>query len=240
MPPRKQKPKKPPTLPPCKPWDIRPISPDGSPSAEDIYQAVGMALSKWELAEIQLSDLYLSFIGAYYGNRCGNSPRTAALRAYGAVTSFATRIQMVESAGRAFFNLKRRTLRDKAVDARVVEYERHVADDFALLLQEFRGFIARRNDIAHGFVGGTHREDRFFLQPPDYNPRKNLLGNGTRTIFESAIYHYTADDIHYYRRNFERLAQTLLDYIDRVLVVVGHDRKRDEEHKVMKEGRRPT
>jgi len=222
------KPAKTPTVPELMPWDMRRLSPAGSPTAEAVYQAVGHALSIWEFTETQLSDLYLCFIDAYYGRPHGISPRRAALRAYGSVVSFASRSEIVETAGKAFFNERRRTLNDREANTRVLEYEKNVSMELGPLLKELRIFCARRNEIAHGIVGGA--KDRFYLSPSDFNPRKRPLTTKLRTQFESAIYHYTADDIDHYRREFEKQAQKILDYIERVLRVVTHDRVRAKEH----------
>jgi hypothetical protein len=236
--PKRPKPAKTPTIPELKPWDIRRLSPTGSATAEEVYQAVGHALSKWEFAETQFSDLYLCFIDAYYGRPYGISPRRAALRAYGSVVSFASRAEIVETAGKVFFNERRRPLNDREANARVLEYEKRVSVELVPLLKELRGFCARRNEIAHGIVGGARGQ--FYLSPSDFNPRKRPLTVERRTQFESALYHYSADDIDYYRREFERLAQKILDYIERVLRVVTHDRVRAKEHEEWRQGGRRT
>jgi hypothetical protein len=140
------------------PWDARPVAPVGSTSAEEIYLEVGFALSQWEFADIQLSDLYLSLIGAYYG-----SSRSIALRAYGAASAFSTRSGMIEAGGKAFFKKRRKPLRDRAINARVVEFEKRVADDFEPLMREIVDLMAYRyvaSDIQHyrqGFEALTQR-----------------------------------------------------------------------------------
>ena len=119
----------------------------------------------------------------------------------------------------------------------MLEYEARVSAELVPLLTELRSFCARRNEIAHGIVGG--KPGQIYLGPSDFNPRKRPLATDLRTIFESMLYHYTARDIDYCRGNFERLSQNILDYIERVLRVVTHDRVRAKEHEEWKtRGRR--
>jgi hypothetical protein len=91
---------------------------------------VGLSLSKWEYLEGQLGLLYACLVDAKYAS----SP---ALRAYGVIGSFSTRIDMLKEAVFAFFFGKKKDDLCKSV----IE-----------LLETARSFSARRNEIAHGIV----------------------------------------------------------------------------------------
>lgn len=241
MPPRKPKPKKPPTPKAAKPWDIRPTQPTGSPIADEVYLAVGKALSAWEGVEVQLSQLYLFFIGRYYLNPADYRKWiSASLRAYGSVTNFATRIEMVESAGESFFHPRSSffPLRDRDAERKLIAQETILADEFVSLMKATRGFVARRNDIAHGIVSGTRQRIRlpldeltYFLSPPDYNTRKHprSADRKSRTVFESAIYHYRADDIDCYREQFSELRAKFFAFFKRGEILLTNDRSRERE-----------
>ncbi|MHB8268236.1 hypothetical protein [Bradyrhizobium sp.] len=230
MSPRKAKPKKPPTPKTSKPWDIRPTQPTGSPSDDDVYLAVGKALTAWEGIEIRLSEMYLLFIGRYYSNpKEYRQPVIAALRAYGSITNFTTRAEMVESAADSFFHSRSSffPLR-RAIEDKLIALEKALEDEFKSLMTETRNFVARRNDIAHGVV---HGPKGYFLSPPDYNTRKypRSRDGKLRTIFDTATYHYTSDDIDYYRQHFVGLQVKIAEFIKRGVILLSNDRGREQE-----------
>jgi len=241
MPPRKPKPKKPPTPRAAKAWDVRPTQSIGSASEDDVYLSVGKALSQWEGIEVQLAQLFQFFMGHYYHDperhRVVSSPSR---RAYGSVTNFATRIEMVENAGDSFFHATPSHgfhLKDRQTERWIVDFEANLAKNFEVLMDEVRGFAARRNDIAHGIVHGSrniappHKPWTYFLSPPYYNAKKypRPRDGKRRTVFEAATYHYTAQDIDYYCDCFIDLRKRLLAFLSEGEKVLSHDRSRERE-----------
>ena len=113
-----------------------------------------------------------------------------------------------------------------------------MAKEFETLMEEIRGFVARRNDIAHGMVGGFRKShfssygpQSYFLSPPHYNTKKypRSRDGKPRTIFESAMYHYTADDIDYYRQHFMDLRKKILKFLTDGEKILSYDRSREQE-----------
>ncbi len=237
--PSNSKPKKLPTPPARKSWDIRPLQPEGSPTEDDVYLAVGRALTAWERIEVQLSELYLFFIGRHYSYP--NEYRrtvTASLRAYGSVNGFITRFEMIEKAGDIFFHPRQfGPLQNRELDLKLIEQEKKLQSRFSTIVEETRGFVARRNEIAHGIVGGVRTSpipsspQTYFLSPPYYNSRKYPRGRDekSRTIFETATYHYTAEDVDYYRNQFCELRKKILEFLRYGERVLSADRARETE-----------
>ncbi len=75
------------------PWDNQPWAADGEKNENDLFIAVGKALSHWELLEHAIASLFsLVTVGSYF------APSTPALRAYSSVGSTGNRIQLVRAA----------------------------------------------------------------------------------------------------------------------------------------------
>jgi hypothetical protein len=75
------------------PWDRPPIPEKGARSPKPLYQAVGQAITHWELVEQAIGGLF-TFVttGKFYD---ASSP---ALRAYGSIVGTSARINMVKAA----------------------------------------------------------------------------------------------------------------------------------------------
>jgi len=135
------------------PWDERPWAAVGEKSENDIFVAVGKALSHWELVEHAVAGLFtLVTVGTYF------APSAPVLRAYSSVGSTGTRIQLVRA----------------ALEGRLLEWKNCPLGGNALsLLNECGGWSARRNDIAHGLADRFADEyDRgWFLIPGIYSKR---------------------------------------------------------------------
>jgi hypothetical protein len=118
---------------------------------------------------------------------------TNAIRAYGTISSAATRQQMLVNAGEAYFSRRK----GKA--------QKHEAE-FSELMKAYSRFASRRNEIAHGLVQRvflTKRGNRpaaigMYLTPSFYNPKK--FKN------EQLSYLYTSSDLIFYRQEFTKLA----------------------------------
>ncbi len=135
------------------PWDDRPWAEFGVKSENELFVAIGKALSHWELLEQAVASLFtLVTVGSYF------APTAPALRAYCSVANSNNRIQMVRA----------------AVESWLREWKDcPFAENALSLLIECSGWAGRRNDIAHGLV------DRFvdefgkgwFLVPSIYSKK---------------------------------------------------------------------
>jgi hypothetical protein len=89
------------------PWDVPPRSArpaDYDLKVEDLYQAVGEALSSWQYVEDGIASMFRTLVAEgreQYSYAHGMSP---AERAYGSVISFEARATMVSAAAEAFFH----------------------------------------------------------------------------------------------------------------------------------------
>jgi hypothetical protein len=188
------------TPPKAQPWDIRPKPERGSANSDDVYRAVGMALTSWEYVENAVADIFVSVVGDPFES-ANKSPAT---RAYGAVTNFNSRADMVEAAAYAFLNPERTKAK---ADAQLLAHRTELREQFKTLLGKFRSFAGRRNDIAHGIVDSNRLGS--FLYPASYNAKKHPLEKADLTLHQRALFCYAAEDIHYYRERFEDLYDEL-------------------------------
>lgn len=186
-----------------KPWDPRPKAARGSPTSDEVYRAVGMALTSWEYLENALANIYTAFLGVL-DVPIENAP---AVRAYGSIVGFQNRAAMIEAASEAFFHAHW----NPAIQTKFGKRKNELSAAFAVLLSEATGYSGRRNEIAHGIVSPDEAGN--FLYPSDYNTRKNAMANALSDIArERATYRYTAHDIHYYRQGFEDLYDRLSEF----------------------------
>jgi len=82
-------------------WIMAPRADQGAKMEDEIYAAVGAALSAWEGVEEGLAEIFALFVGApEAGPASGHEP---AIRAYGAVNSFSSSLDMVSAAADCFF-----------------------------------------------------------------------------------------------------------------------------------------
>jgi hypothetical protein len=166
------------------PWDNQPWAERGENSENDVYVAVGKALSHWELLEQAIAGLFtLVTVGSYY------APSAPTLRAYSSVTSSGNRIQMVRAALEGWLrDWKDCPLREKSLG----------------ILKECSGWAGRRNDIAHGLVDrfADEFEKGWFLLPGSYSKKgRNEVGK--------IDYRYNAEIIHNFSDRFLELHNRL-------------------------------
>src|SRR5205085_1743843 len=88
----------PPTKKSPKPWDPLPLPEKGDPEASKTFEAVGRAISSWELIEAHLGLIFSVFVDT-------DSIVAGAMRAYGSVTSFSSRHDMIKAASVPHFLL---------------------------------------------------------------------------------------------------------------------------------------
>ena len=177
------------------PWDPAPRDPNGDRDRDQVYRAVGAALTHWEQLEMALALLFGTII---------DSNTSAGRAAYGSVVSAAARLDLIMAAADA----------NKRISAdRLTAITRLVAHEIGRL-------VARRNEIAHGQVtrfrraegaaGKAPELEGHYLVPPYYNTRKHLSyrdKQATSTAFGTLKYAYTSYQIGYYALQFQLYAE---------------------------------
>ena len=118
-------------------WDRRPWPKMGDPTVEIIYEAVGRALSSWEIYEGLQSVLFSAFVTPNFQTK-------AAMRAYSAVRTFEGRNEMLRAASQAYFH---------------EQPEVELQDEFKSILSTAASFSPRRNEITHASVNTFTSED---------------------------------------------------------------------------------
>lgn len=191
---RQQKPKKPPTQPQPKPWHVPTPPKKGDATKEEVFVAIGGALSAWESLESWLSHIFGELVAP-------NDDPLAARRAYGSILTFRGRKEMIEAAAKAvFFSFPDDSLQEKLKS----------------FLNEAQNFAARRNEIAHGIVKEylpklpplSFETKGFALGPPSYATNKTDLKPGRVTlepVFHAPSYAYSSAEIEEFKRHFERI-----------------------------------
>ena len=126
----------------------------GDPAENTIYLAVGRALTKWEGLEAEIASLFAVLTGG--ADRWYFVP---SVRAFGVSKSSIVRADMIERAAEAFFLY---------FDSKGLHNETMVFEtELKALMKAYTGWVARRNDIAHGYVTATGH--------PDYLAEKQLF-----------------------------------------------------------------
>lgn len=181
------------------PWDIPAKPTHSSDSRDDLYVAVGRALSSWDGIESILAEIFSLFLGTPVSS---NPLQEPGIRAFGSVVSFNGRAEMLEAAARAYFH-------NKKTPTAPLEMK------FRALLNECRQFSGRRNDIAHGrvefLVGGEF----------DWWPQKDddycwlflpgLLAAKRYSLNHEPLFIYTKAELSYFNDQFDQLTGRLGD-----------------------------
>lgn len=147
-------------------WDTSPLPEKGDENIEATYASVGYALSAWESLEERLAFLYVKFLNVKDG-----ASFAAAMRAYGTISTFRGRKEMVEAAMHAFFHEEKTPIEDQEP---IIE--------FIKLMDKH---VLRRNEIAHGivksytnaFIGEQRPLEGYVLCPHYHNPKKQKLND---------------------------------------------------------------
>lgn len=168
------------------PWNRPPIPVIGDETPDEIYTAVGWALSGWEMLEMGLVGLFDTLIGIALDSHASH-------RAYGAVTIWNIRRDMLRAAAEAYFlEFPNKPL------ASAVEEEIKFADRYA----------ARRNDIAHGIVLAY---DEVYGSPSPLGGFRGWLlfpaVTSTKAMtlpFSSPKYAYSANQIRFFGESFRK------------------------------------
>jgi hypothetical protein len=173
------------------PWNVLPKEDMGDIHIANLFQAVGQALTVWEMMEGTLASIFAGL--------CGGVSIEGPYRAYGVITGSGGRLDMLSEAYASF---------DKRNESPF--------DDIPGLITEVRNFAPRRNEIAHGLVFHfvDHDVDKgHFLRPAVYNSRKNLsFAQKTEEMIATGElpslhgkYSYNSSQIIFYTEQFEQL-----------------------------------
>lgn len=144
---------------------------------DEIFTAVGRALSKWEQLQGYLALIFAQMIG-----EDPNGSFTA-LRAFGTVTSQSNRLQILREAGKMFFEFHPSTHQE----------------EFSSLLVSVEQLERRRNEIAHGVVNpyvpdaADPTSGTYALLPAYYATRKRPVEDVAMQITRPTYAHTAAD-----------------------------------------------
>ncbi|MGY4399879.1 hypothetical protein [Bradyrhizobium sp. USDA 3315] len=184
-------------------WE-RPYTPDfrgGDNTKQEIYIAVGAALTAWEELEAEVANLFAHLTGSADQYHLG-----PAIRAFGGVSGAKMRAQMLDLASSAFFdNL---IMLDDQYELITTTFK-----DVTEAIKSYRGWSDRRNDVAHGAVREADDADpesemhtgphTYLLYPSESNTRK------WPTLGEPA-YNFNAREIFKFTDGFIELRQHVI------------------------------
>jgi hypothetical protein len=169
------------------PWDRPSIPIIGDETPHEVYTAVGWALSGWEMLEMSLVGLFDSFIGIDLDSHASH-------RAYGAVTIWNIRRDMLRAAAEAYFLEFPNPALSKDIEETI-----NLIDHCA----------SRRNDIAHGIVLAY---DEIFGPPSPLGGFRGWLlfpsltsTKAIRVPFGAPRYAYSANQINIFGQNFRNI-----------------------------------
>jgi hypothetical protein len=190
-------------------WEL-PKLPEGDVSSSELWLAVGVALSTWELFEFMMAELFKVLV---------ESESPAASRVYGRITAIQGRKQALEYAAEIFFS--RQKLKDQQ-------------RTFKLFLNNYDRASQVRNNIAHGIVmmvGSQSKEAKFgfYLLAPAYNSnRRFVLAEATddsgipepipfaKRDFDESRYCYTSEQIGMFAAHLAPLIGEVLPFVLRL------------------------
>ena len=166
----------------------------GDDNPDQIFHAVGMALSQWETLENEMFNLYLIFCES-------DNPATinALRRAFGTIESSDGRRKALAEAASVYFGDH--------------NYPNGIAKPYRLLFESHKKASDRRNEIAHGVVYNVMINNEIkgnFLFPASYNSGRNSpyinssIGESGGQ-FKTEMYRYTSSQIYTIARKFGEL-----------------------------------
>jgi hypothetical protein len=171
----------------------------GDADNNNIYHAVGYALTCWEIAEEALAELYLVLT---HTEKSSISP---VRRAFGSIESNSGRRKAIEAAAEAHFERRWE--------------ENDIRKAFLLVIDAVARASRRRDDLAHGIALGQQFDERSFgafLFPPDYNtPRTHMYadtGDGDPLFFTMTKYRFTSQQIMEFANRFNQLKEAIWEH----------------------------
>lgn len=183
------------------PWDApvsAPLRP-GVRNEDELFVSVGRALTKWESLEAEIGGIY-----ACLTTRPDERNVAPAVRAFGTVTNTHARAEMITHAAEAFFD----PFSETPLEAELKD-----------ILKHYRGWAARRNDIAHGCSTASEHPDyrdenqpmitTYCLCPSHGHSRKWGLNL-------EPTYHYIPSEIDNFGHAFDALAERVAEFLLRL------------------------
>ncbi|MDD2915859.1 MAG: hypothetical protein PHP70_11140 [Gallionella sp.] len=170
----------------------------GDPKHETLWEAIGAALTTWELAEDVLASIFSHVV---------ESKSSAAKRAFGAIQSHRGRTEALVAAAEVYFA--------------VHQVSDELQEDLRLLLDHFGYASARRNEVAHAVIVNfkVSTVEHNFLVPPEHSSKKSSAfktKNGESSaklgVFQTD-YRYTSQDIFGFASKFELLLTAAKEYL---------------------------
>jgi hypothetical protein len=184
------------------PWDIPPKPTNAPDHPDELYAAVGKALSSWDGVESVLAEVFSLFLGTPIFS---NPLQEPGIRAYGSVVSFNGRAEMLDAAAKAYFHSKKTPTAELEMKLRG-------------LLNECRQFSGRRNDIAHGRVEFLLGAEYDWWPQTDENHcwlfLPGLLAAKRYSLNHEPLFIYTVRELAYFKDQFDQLAGRLRDLKD--------------------------
>lgn len=186
----------------------------GDLEPDKIYLAVGRALSKWERLEAAMVQLYASVTGIedYYLD-------APAIRAFGMITSPSTRADMISQAANTLFHYLGFQAGIEPSDGDTMEGEA-IETELRSILSNYRGWMARRNDVAHGYVDTRELPDATQESSPPVTSSLLLPSDGSAAkwciIVGEPAYAYVSADIEKFGVAFEALEGRARLFSDRL------------------------
>jgi len=167
-------------------WDRPPFPEKGDDDARNTFEWVGRALTEWETLEAYLGLIFGVFVGA-------GRDTEPAMRAYGSVTAFRGRADMLDAAAQAHF----------------AKRPHPAMANFKWLMKDARGFSTRRNEIAHGVVQSYYTDIRqhnvgTVLGPSRHaTSKQKLIPSMDQTEITSVpTYAYASAELMHFTRDF--------------------------------------
>jgi hypothetical protein len=150
----------------------------GDTKPDTIYPAVGEALSTWENTERGFASIFAKVVAPIGSG-------FAARRAYGTIIANRVRREMIGAAAEVFF----RNFPSAEAES-----------ELALLMGLYSTATGRRNDFAHGIIGGDVVKEKFwyFLVP-------NTWGSKSRDMNLQIEYRYSSAQIIEFKNKFIEL-----------------------------------
>ncbi len=189
-------------------WKAPELSPQGSASQVEVFQAVGAALSAWESVESALATLYVILCDGETG------PYKALARTFGSITSSGSRRNAIKAAAEIYFG-------PHWDIPKVKKRLTHMLDSIGEASQ-------RRDEIAHGQAYGVTIDNKshgYFLFASDYISSRNhafpQVNSDDPLSFFTAKYRYSAVDILEFEIKFNSLREAVWQYLVSIKKING-------------------
>jgi hypothetical protein len=179
-----------------KPWD-RPLccgTPNrtGDKDPTPIYTALGRAVSAWEGVNAALSGLYAEL----------DKGQNVQIFAFGDIPNVHKRAKTLRNECERFLNGNFTTRRNDAAKLKKLTN---------LILRDYVGWSARRNDLAHGYVTMAQCPDYSDVKQPIITVYALVPSHARLSKYNNAepIFNYVADDINFFAKRFSELDERI-------------------------------